>query len=168
MAAPQGTLRVHEHGRTVTFRVEGRGTMAQSLPLRRFAEQRLAAGADSLRVDLRDCAYMDSTFLGTLLCLKGAAERRGRGDFALVEPSPPCSRLLRQMGLDEVFPVVAGDVPAGTAWADLPGAAEDVPALKGNVEQAHRELARLDGPAAEAFRAVVRCLDKESQPGKGP
>jgi hypothetical protein len=34
MAAPQGTVRVHQQGQTVTFRVEGRATMAQSLPLR--------------------------------------------------------------------------------------------------------------------------------------
>ena len=34
MAVPHGNVRVVEQGPTVTFRVEGRATMALSLPLR--------------------------------------------------------------------------------------------------------------------------------------
>jgi len=150
----------------VIFRVEGRATMTQSLPLRRFAEQRLAAGANAFRVDLSDFTYMDSTFLGTLLFLKGALDRRGQGDFALVAPSPLCCRLLQQMGLDEILPVQAAGPAEALPWTELAEGTPDVNAFKRTVHQAHQELANLEGPAAEAFRAVMRCLDKDPGTGK--
>jgi anti-anti-sigma factor len=168
MAAQQGTVRVHRHDRTLTFQVEGWGTMAHSLPLRRFAEQSLAAGVTAIRVDLRRCKYMDSTFLGTLLFLKRAAERRCQGDFALLSPSPECGRLFQQMGLDTVYPVVAAEEPAADAWTELTGGTEDVPAFQRNVVQAHQELADLPGPAGEPFRAVMRCLEREKPVDKAP
>jgi len=155
----------------VTFRVEDRATMAQSPALRRCAEQNLASGARVVHVDLRHCTYLDSTFLGTLLCLKRDIDRRGQGEFALVSPSPQCSRLFQQMGVAEIFPVVTADELPPTAWADLSGGAEDVNALKGNVMQAHQELARLPGAAGAAFQGVARCMSqaqvKEGKPGGG-
>ena len=166
MAAPQGSVRVHRHDQTLTFRVEGWGTMAHSLPLRRFAEQNLAEGVSAIRVDLRHCIYMDSTFLGTLLFLKRAVDRRGQGEFALLSPSPECRRLFQQMGLDTIYPVVTAEEPAADTWTELTGGTEDVPALQHNVVQAHQELAGLPGPSGEAFRAVVRCLEREKHVDK--
>src|SRR5262245_5562772 len=69
MATPEGTVRVQQQDKRVWVQVTGWGRMQQALPLRRFAEQCLAQGADSIRIDLRQCTYLDSTFLGTLLHL---------------------------------------------------------------------------------------------------
>ncbi len=168
MLTLQGTVRVHQDGQTVTFRVDGCGRMTNSLPLRRFAEQALAAGATDLRLDLRHCTYMDSTFLGTLLQLKRAVERRGQGRFALVSPSPQCCQLLRQMGLETTFVVLTEEEPVEHDWTEL-CADQDADAFKRNVVQAHEELATLEGPAGAPFREVVRCLKQESEakkPGK--
>jgi anti-anti-sigma factor len=168
MAAAQGTVRVHEQGQTVQFRVEGRATMAQSVAFRRFAEQRLAAGATTLQVDLSACTYMDSTFLGTLLFLKSAVDRRGQGEFTLVSPSARCRQLLQQMGLDAILRITAGDSADVSGWSDLADGPTDVHAFKDTVTEAHQELANLEGPAGEPFRAVMRCLDKEPGTGKAP
>src|SRR4051794_12764395 len=116
MAAPQGKVRERRDDRTLTFQVEGWGTMPHSLPPRRLAEQRLAGGVTAIRVDLRHCTYMDSTFMGTLLFLKRAVDRRGQGEFALLSPSPECGKLFRQMGLDAVYPVVTAEEPAPDTW----------------------------------------------------
>jgi anti-anti-sigma regulatory factor len=159
----QGVVCVHRDGPTVTFRVQGRGTMADSLPLRRCAEQCLAAGSISLRVDLRHAVYLDSTFVGTLLFLKRTVCARGEGDFTVLSPSAECEKLFKQMGLDGVL-TVAAEEPDPGPWTDLCGAAQDVSAVKGTVVQAHRELADLPGPAGEPFRAVVRCLERETPP----
>src|SRR5919108_5670504 len=102
MAAAPGTVRVHQEGQTLHVRVEGRGTMAHGLPLRRVGEDALGRGVNAVRVDLRHAIYLDSTFLGTLLALQNKLARRG-GRLALVAPSEACARLLEQMGLDEVF-----------------------------------------------------------------
>jgi anti-sigma B factor antagonist len=162
MAAPTSTLRVHQQDQALTFQVEGWGTMALSLPIRRYAEQAIARGLTSLRLDLRRCTYMDSTFLGTLLFLKRAVERQRQGAFTLVSPSPQCGELLHSMHVDKLFCTETADEPAAAVWTELSSDGLDIPTAKGNVLQAHQELASLAGTAGEPFRAVVRCLDETS------
>jgi anti-anti-sigma regulatory factor len=159
MAAPKSILRVHQHAQSLTFQVEGSGTMALSLPIRRYAEKALALGLTSLRLDLRRCTYMDSTFLGTLLFLKRAAECQRQGAFTLVSPSPACGELLHSMKVDNLFETVIAEEPASHLWTELNCESLDIPIAKKNVVQAHQELASLPGPAGEPFRAVLRCLD---------
>jgi anti-anti-sigma regulatory factor len=163
MATPHGIVRVHWREHTVTFQVEGRGTMVQSQPLRRVAEQSLADGAQVFHVDLRRCTHMDSTFIGTLLVLKRTIDRRPRHEFQLVCPSKFCDRIFEQMGLTGVFAVTAADEPPAVACTELPADLEDPCAFKRNVLQAHQELANLPGPAGEPFRAVVRCLAQDPE-----
>ncbi len=158
MAAPQGIVRVRQQDQTATFKVEGRATMIQSLPLRRHAERCLAAGARSLRIDLRDCAYMDSTFLGTLLTLQVLASKREKGELTLISPSPSCGKLLQQMGLHTVFRTEPADEAPGGTWTELATGMEDLTSFKRNVAEAHEELASLPGQAGEQFRQVARCL----------
>jgi anti-anti-sigma factor len=161
MTAPHDIVRVHQHDQTITFRVEERARMAQGLAVRRFAERGLAGGVTALRVDLRHCTFMDSTFLGTLLYLKRAIDRRGQGEFALVCPSPQCRGLLQQMGVADLFPVVPAEEPAALDWTELTCSAADAEAFRRNVVQAHQELASLPGPAGEPFREVARCLAQD-------
>ena len=162
MAAPQGIVRVYDDGKAVTFQVVGRVTMTQSLPLRRCAEQALAAGAKALRVDLRHCTYMDSTFLGALLILQRAAGR-GQCPLTLVSPSPTCCRLLQQMGLHGHLPVVTAEEDPAGPCTTLSSDAEDVPALRCNVVQAHQELAHVAGPGGDVFRAMAPFLKEEAE-----
>ena len=85
---------------------------------------------------------MDSTFLGALLILQRAAGR-GQCPLTLVSPSPTCCRLLQQMGLHGQLPVVTAEEDPTGPCTTLTGDAEDVPALRCNVVQAHQELAAL-------------------------
>jgi anti-anti-sigma factor len=166
MSAPQGFIRIRQEQQTVTFRVEGWVTMTHSLPLRRCAEQCLKEGA-SVRVDLRHCQYMDSTFLGTLLFLHRLAVK-GRGKFSLVSPSCKCGELFQQVGLQNDFVVADADEPDAEDWTILTNEPRDKGAFTSNVVQAHQELASLPGPAGDQFRAVVRSLtrDAASKPEK--
>jgi hypothetical protein len=117
---------------------------------------------------------MDSTFLGTLLTLQNTLTKRGEGSLVLLAPSPGCSKLLHQMGLDTFIPTEQNcpDDIDSLPWADLPAEPHDVGSFQRNVVQAHEELANLPGPAGEQFRAVARCLaqtppDKPPQPPPG-
>ncbi len=150
-------IRVYRHEKVLTFHVEGRANMQQSLPLRRLAERALDEGTPALHFDLRQCTYMDSTFLGTLLLLKKHVEAHG-GDFALVCPSACCCRLLQQMGLADVYPVRTDEEPLTGEPAELIGTADDIEMFKLNVVQAHQELAGISGPAGETFTPVARSL----------
>ena len=165
MAAAQGTVRVHVYDQAVTFRVEECGTMNHSLPLRRLAEQGLASGMTAVRIDLRHCTYMDSTFIGTLLCLQRACQCRGQSTLSLVSPSPECCQLLKQMGIEQVFRIELAEELSGITWMELTAAA-DVTSFKHNVVQAHQELANLPGPAGEPFRWRGRRLTEELEAEK--
>jgi anti-anti-sigma factor len=167
MPAPQGTVRVRRQDHTVIFRVEGRATMAQSLPLRRYAERALAEGASAVFVDLRDCIYMDSTFLGTLLTLRSLLGKRASGELTLLAPSPACGKLLEQMGLHNVFATGPADEAEAGAWTELPTGPADPTSFQRNVAEAHENLASLPGPAGEQFRQVMRCL-ADKGPAKPP
>lgn len=159
MTSPSHSLRVHEEGSSVTYRVAGRATMHQSVALRRLGEEALARGATSLAVDLRHCVSMDSTFIGTLLILFRAAGRVG--DFHLASPSPECRRCLELMGLGDVFRVVNAEELPEDAWRDAEPVPQGGACLKYAVLDSHRELADLGGPAAGPCRAVADTLAKE-------
>jgi anti-anti-sigma regulatory factor len=160
MAAPSGILRVQRHEQTVTCRVEGRGTRSQGLALRRFGEQSVALGASALCVDLRHCTYMDSTFIGTLLCLHRSLANHGAGTFIVASPSPPCMEILHQMKLDRLFTLQETDDREGD-WRELHCDLDDVSAFQANTVQAHQELAGLPGPVGQAFARVAECLTEE-------
>jgi anti-sigma B factor antagonist len=161
MAAPQGILRVHQDDQVLTFQLEGQATMDYSLPLRRCAEQALACGVTTLRLDLGRCTYMDSTFLGTLFVLKKAILQKGHGSIVLTALSGQCRRLLQQMRLDEYYPIEpAQDIPP-EAWTELKGGRGDCSTFKLTVIQAHQELAKIPGPVGEPFREVMRCMNKD-------
>ncbi|HEV8716760.1 MAG TPA: STAS domain-containing protein [Candidatus Binatia bacterium] len=166
MVAPQSIVRVHQYDQTLTFQVEGRATMHQSLLIRRFAEQCLAGRTTVLGVDLRHCTHMDSTFLGTLVFLRRAVNQQGQGEFTLISPSPECCRLLQQMGLEKIFPIVAVEELAASTWTELKSELEDTKVFKRNVVQAHQELAHLEGPAGEIFRELADSLARELESEK--
>lgn len=159
MTIPQGALLVHRQDPAVTYQVRGWARMAQGFALRRSAEESVAGGAKAVRVDLRHCTYMDSTFLGTLLFLKRASDCRGGFEFVLVCPSAPCLQMLQQTGLDAICPVVSLEEPEADVWTELTADDEDVEVCKHQVIQAHRELATLAGPAGDVFRGVAQSLE---------
>ncbi len=163
MAAQQGTILYREDEENVHFHVAGWGTMNMSLPLRRFVEQLLSTRPRNVWIDLRRCTYVDSTFLGTFLFLQRAVARHGCGLFRLVSPSPECTCLFQQMGVEEVFNIVVTEEPATAGWTPLTKEPADQNCFQRNVLQAHEELAALPGSAGEPFRAVVRCLAKDME-----
>lgn len=151
---------VYDGGDTLLFRVSGRGTMGQSMALRSKVEECLRRGVRRVLVDLRECTYFDSTFLGTLLILKRAATQQGGVEFGLVDPSPECRRLLAQMHMECHFPQL------DAVWHPTEGCCElctdhDSSSFKWNVVCAHQELASLPGPQAESFRPLAERLAAE-------
>lgn len=168
MATTHDVLAKHSDPPRVLYRIEGQGKMRQGLVLRRDAEQALAEGATSVHVDLRDCSYMDSTFMGTLLYLFRAIRKEKDGDFSLVCPSDPCRRLLEELGIDTFCPILDESCPEA-GWEEISRDPTDDSGLIRKVLQAHETLAELPGPAGEKFRRVVGCLrQEEGSEGRSP
>lgn len=168
MPGAAAKVQYHQDGATLTFKVEGRATMTQSLPLRRFAERALETGTTAVRVDLHDATYMDSTFVGTLLALHKAMEAGGKARLTVLAPSSPCVRILRDLGLFDVL--LTDESPAGPAipWTELACAGDDATAFKRNIKQAHEHLAELPGPVGKQFEQVVECMNQADKATKRP
>ena len=130
---------VRELDQKLHVQVEGRATLVEGLTLRRFAEERIAAGATAIWVDLCRCTYMDSTFVGTLMVLSREIGRRG-GELAAVSPSAQCTRVLYRMGLDDFFPLRPVERDGG--WTRLETSPQDAGAFKEGTFEAHREPCR--------------------------
>jgi len=159
MATPRSVVSVCRQDSVLFCRVEGWGTMSHSLPLRQYAEACLGQGATALRIDLQHCDYMDSTFLGTLVCLSRKFGRCAPEGFGLVGPSSRCRELLAKMKLDAVLPVRPADLPQG-GWTELP-CSKDEEGFQSCVVQAHQELANVPGPAGDCFHDVAAALIRE-------
>jgi len=162
-AKQQGIVRVHQEDHVITIQVLGWGNMNQSMPVRKLAEQMLAGGGATLRVDLRHCTYIDSTFLGTLLHMRRLSHR-DNCELVLVSPSAQCCRILQQMGVEECLPSVVAEELEESAWTELPSEADSVETFNRNVIEAHRELANLDSDAGKSMRSVAQCLSKDDPP----
>jgi anti-anti-sigma factor len=159
MEAPQCLIRFRQDDRVLTVQIHGRGTMRQAPGVRRLADCGKAAAVVQLFLDLNDCCFMDSTFLGTLLCL-----RRQFGDegFCLVRPSPECRRHLEQVGLLDVL-AMRETLPVPDAdWITVTDADNDLGEFRTSVVQAHQALAALPGDSGEHFRSVAACLSSEA------
>jgi anti-anti-sigma factor len=146
----------------VTFDVAGPATIVESAAVCESATDLIAHGIRSVRVDLRDCTTMDSTFSGTLLSLKRQLAVVG-GALTLVSPSRRVLELLRQMGVEDFYTIEVGDRCPGT-WKDIPLARPELGELRRLVLDAHAELAHVPGARAQDFRVVVDELRSDSTP----
>jgi anti-anti-sigma factor len=150
-------LYAHDEPGALTIDVAGPATMTESPAVHATASERMSRGVRVVRIDLRDCAVMDSTFSGTLLALKRELERRD-GTLTLVAPSPKVVELLAQMGLDGFYDIDARGERGCGPWEEISTAAPSVERLRSVVVEAHEELVRLPGRPAEVFRDVAREL----------
>ncbi|MFN4259834.1 MAG: STAS domain-containing protein [Gemmataceae bacterium] len=159
MAGPQGNIQEARREQGLTLRVMGWARMAQGLALRRHVERCLTENVVDVKVDLRHCEYMDSTFLGTLMFLWKTVGQRGT--FQLVSPSPSCLKLLCQVALDDVIPQIYEDETNAGAWEEVPCGMEPGESLQRHVVEAHEELAEQPGPAGAVFRDIVQDLKQD-------
>jgi anti-anti-sigma factor len=163
MDAPPGSLRVHVDDAALTVQVLGRGTMRLCPALRQLIEQALSSDRARICIDLRHCTFVDSTLVGSLLCILRQASRRPQAHFAVASPSPECRRHLEQVGVADLLPIEEAEELPAAAWQDVPCDLGDVARLKSNVVEAHRALAALPGDSGDQFQRVAACLDAEVQ-----
>ncbi|MGK0186381.1 MAG: anti-anti-sigma regulatory factor [Verrucomicrobiales bacterium] len=175
---------IAHHNGVAWLRIEGRGSFQNSCELRNYADHRLAEGDQVLLVDLEECEYMDSTFMGTLT---GIACRLEAGavdaDLAvpqiprmeIVNPSARAKELLENLGLDEILITHKGTEPVnGMDWACMrgvmaeqlfPEAFEDAGEMKRKkaecMLEAHKALAATSSQNDVRFRDVICLVERE-------
>jgi len=89
----------------VTLRVSGEIDLYTAPTLREAALAALRQHGTTLRIDLRDVPFMDSTGIEVLLATRRRAELEG-GSLTLCRLTPAVRRVIEVTGLDRLFTIV--------------------------------------------------------------
>jgi len=170
MAEPSGTIFATFESSTAVVRVRGRAQAHQCPAFRKFAEDVLARRINCLQVDLSECEYFDSTFLGTLLHLRKTPGQDGGSMLTLVSPSEQCLQILGRMGAKTLFRIDSGRAADDDSqWHILP---EEQPGqcgldFKRHVVEAHQELAQVPGPMQDRYKMIAEMAAQDLEAAQG-
>ena len=141
------------------IRVKGYASFVCAPPLRELAKKLAAEPFSGLTIDLEECTWMDSTFMGMLAMLGLNAKKKGV-PAEIVNASEQNEKLLCGLGLKKVFEFKSGPSSAGD---DVPAASNDTSdeGRARNVLDAHQTLMDIDEGNVQKFERVVEFVKKD-------
>jgi anti-anti-sigma factor len=155
------TLKVgsDERGLFISARGEIRATLCY--PLREvLLGQRLEDSVPpAVYVDLSECRYLDSTFIGLLVAVDKKLHRGSGGRLHVLSPSPESRDILSQIGLMDFFLVEDGGPAAPAGMRELAPSGEKPGAEF--VLKAHEALMETSEEARKKFGLLKEVLEKK-------
>jgi anti-anti-sigma factor len=145
--------------RIVWIRVEGNGSSTDSTALKDFAKEMIHRGAREFIVDLRNCAVMDSTFMGTLVGISLRLREVGDGCLYVVNLNERNAESLRSLGLDRLFNVRMSTIEKDEQVLKIP-LQEDRTARAQTMLEAHEALIRAVPENLPKFKDVIQYLEE--------
>ena len=140
------------------IRVKGNASFVCAPPLRELAKKLPAEPFNGLKIDLEECTWMDSTFMG-MLAMLGLSARKKSVPAEIFNASEQNEKLLGGLGLKKVFEFRIG------AFDDVAGAAASnatTPESNAhNVLDAHQTLMDIDEGNVQKFEKVVEFVKKD-------
>lgn len=143
------------------LKVVGAGSFEHSFALRHYCDNLIQSGARGLLVDLTECTYLDSTFLG-ILAAPALKLQKGGGILQVAGASRRVLEFIRSFGLERLFECVDPIAPYDAA--ELRPLESGVPQKETTGElllQAHRSLLECDPRNAPKFQDLVSYLGAE-------
>lgn len=152
-------------GKVAVIRVIGRCSFQNSAFLEKAAEVcERGIGPYSYVLDLDDCDYMDSTFLGAVAGIALRQRRLGHGNLIAVNVSPPLRRTMSLLGLTHVLDIrerrLEGQPDQEIEVSEADRIAMPRADQVAHMIQAHRRLIELDSGNEVRFNDVLQYLDE--------
>ncbi len=149
------------------IRVTGRANCVLAAEFLNLVQELRNAGRTRFSIDLRECALMDSSFLGMLAGLEqdlGTGNLQS-GAFALelANPSQRVADLIRSLGLDEFFKLTHDPREFPEQWIPVPPSSSQtsrVNCSKISLE-AHEVIVQLNPDCEEKFKDVLKFLKED-------
>ena len=157
-----GETFLSEKDGVVFIRVKGNASFVCAPPLRELAKRLASEPFGGLRIDLEECTWMDSTFMGMLAMLGLNAKKKGV-PAEIWNASEQNEKLLGGLGLKKVFAFQAGafggadDAPAASTASNAVTAENNAR----NVLDAHQTLMDIDEANVPKFEKVVEYVRKD-------
>jgi anti-sigma B factor antagonist len=143
--------------------VIGRGSFQNAGCLKSFYQELLRNGTKRFVVDLSECTYLDSTFLGTLTGLGLALKEKAAGRLQILNAGTRNLELLQNLGLDRLFDVeiAAGNFTKPCESKELINGTPDKTREARDMIEAHQCLMDLDPRNVPKFKDVVAYLKED-------
>lgn len=149
--------------RTAWLRVTGRATYALAPPLARFIDECRQGAPQALRIDLKQCVSMDSTFVG-ILTQNILRTHEARFAIELVNTPEHIAEQIRGLGLARFFTFTTGPAPAAD-WHTLNHVGRGHPhpeeRVKETMREAHEALGAANPENVARFENVLDALQGE-------
>ena len=140
------------------IRVKGNASFVCAPPLRELAKKLPAEPFNGIRIDLEECTWMDSTFMGMLAMLGLSARKKGV-PAEIFNASEQNEKLLCGLGLKKVFEFKIGEFEA--VAGDAASNATTPESNAHNVLDAHQTLMDIDVSNVPKFEKVVEFVKKD-------
>jgi anti-anti-sigma regulatory factor len=152
MEPPADRIYFGESSNTLHIRASGRATSSLCLNLRQAVDRSLAKPdpAERVRIDLSECTYMDSTFIGLLVGLT----KRLAGAVTVENPSAACRAALEDLGLCGILAIPQSPGRFPDDLAPL----EATPITPELLLEAHEALSKTNADNRARFRLVKEML----------
>ena len=135
------------------IRVIGRGAFSCSQNLRDFCARIIESNITKIIIDLSECVFMDSTFMGVLAMI-GLQGRSKHISVEIVNIDGVKKKLLKGLGLEKLFVFSHTNADQEVNWESLCNAQDDSQKID-RLEQAKTML--------EAHKALVK-VNKSNEP----
>jgi anti-anti-sigma factor len=150
--------------------VSARGSIRAGLcyPLRDALLARLegAENVPAVWVDLSQCTYMDSTFIGLLVATDRKLLKGSGGRLHVLNATPECMELLRQLGLETLLLFEERPFDAPPDMKEV-SSTKERPAVE-FILDAHKALMDTSGEARKKFQLLKETLEKKLKSGGKP
>jgi ABC-type transporter Mla MlaB component len=141
------------------IKVAGRANFEYGMPLRAFVRS-LEDDYGLVRIDLKECVAMDSTFMG-ILAMLGLKSKKNNSPIEIVNSSEYTQSLLKSLGLTNLFHFVEGEYPPGTGETFAADGPQDMLETAETVVEAHKTLVDADAANQEKFKEVINYAEKD-------
>ncbi len=147
-----------ESSAAVWIRVESRGSFQNSPALKEFSRKMIGEGRREFIVDLKNCATMDSTFMGTLAGLAMRLRDMGTGSLWVINRNERNAELLAGLGLESLFSDQPLPCPEVAECSQAIHHAADKAATREAMYEAHDACVAVNPRNADKFRDVLEHL----------
>jgi anti-sigma B factor antagonist len=165
-AVDKSKILVARRDATAFVLVVGRGSFQNAGALKQFYAELLETGVRQYVVDMAECHYLDSTFLGTLTGLgmrlrENAGGKAGR--LVIVNVDSRNLELMQNLGMNRLPTIeVRASGPAPDApLEELKVADPSKVEIGKQMLEAHEQLVRLDPANADKFKDVLTYLKED-------
>jgi anti-anti-sigma regulatory factor len=165
MSASPPSLSIGRSDGRYVMRVAGRGTWKESVCAQQLAAQCLDGAATSLVIDLSECDYLDSTFLGCLVEMRRRFNGTATPRVEVIAEPVKRAQLFGHSRVDTIlkFTNVPAEMPG--EWAKVP--ISDSSDTARHIMDCHRALAELGSPDHAKFTKIADHLAREIGDGGG-